>query len=80
MQRRWWLWVGVVLLLRLLEWRLLPMFVLTKDVNGVLELHESCPFSVYALPSGFGTLSYSLPSCDNFLFLTETLDLLLNSV
>jgi hypothetical protein len=56
------------------------MFVLTKDVNGVLELHESCPFSVYALPSGFGTLSYSLPSCDNFLFLTETLDLLLNSV
>jgi hypothetical protein len=67
--------VRVVLVMRLHERRLLP---LVKDLDGVLQLHESCPFSVKALPFGFGTVSCCLSSCDNFLFLMEPLNLLLN--
>jgi hypothetical protein len=78
MWQRWGLWVGVVLVVRLLERRLLPLFMLAKDLDGVLELHECCSFSIDVLSSGFGTLSCDLPSCDSFLFLTEPLDLLLN--
>jgi hypothetical protein len=36
--------VGVVLVVRLLERRLLPLFLLAKDLDGVLELHESLLF------------------------------------
>jgi hypothetical protein len=49
--------VKVVLALQLLERRLLPMLLLAKDLDVVLELSESCPFSIDVLPSGFGTLS-----------------------
>jgi hypothetical protein len=79
MRRRWWLCVGVVLVVQLLEQRLLPLFLLVKDFDGVLELRESCSFSVDVLPSGFSTLSCYLPSCDGLLFLMEPLNLLLNS-
>jgi hypothetical protein len=57
----------------------LAIFLLGKDLDGVLELCESCSFSINMLPSGFGTLSYCLSSCDSFLLLTKLLDLLLNS-
>jgi hypothetical protein len=70
--------VEVVLVIRLLEQRLLPLLLLAKDLDVVLELHESCPFSIDALPSGFGMLSRYLLPCDGFLFLTEPLDLLLD--
>jgi hypothetical protein len=70
--------VEVVLVIRLLEQRLLPLLLLAKDLDVVLELHESCPFSIDVLPSGFGTLSCYLLPCDGFLFLTEPLDLLLD--
>jgi hypothetical protein len=80
MWRRWGWVVGVVLLMQLFEQRLLPLLLLVKDLDGVLELFESCPFSVNVLPSGFITLSYCLPSCDGFLFLTGPLNLLLNPI
>jgi hypothetical protein len=55
------------------------MFLLSKDLDGVLDLHEPCLLSVYMLPFGFDALSCGLPVSDGFLFLTEPLDLLLNS-
>jgi hypothetical protein len=70
--------VEVVLVMQLSERRLLPLLLLVKDLNVVLELRESCPFSINVLSSGFGTLSCYLPSCDDILFLTEPLNLLLN--
>jgi Na+/proline symporter len=40
LQQRWrWLWVGVGLVMWLDEEKLLPLFLLTKDINGVLELY-----------------------------------------
>jgi hypothetical protein len=72
-------WIGVVLVVQLLEQRLLPLFLLVKDLDGVLELRESCSFTINMLSSGFGTLSYCLSSFDSFLFLMKPLDLLLNS-
>jgi hypothetical protein len=74
-----WGWsVGVILVMRRFERRLLPLLLLAKDLDGVLELHESCPFSIDVLPSGFGTLSCCMRPYDNFLFLMEHFDLLLN--
>jgi hypothetical protein len=49
--------VEVILVMRLLEQRLLPPLLLVKDLDIVLELRESCPFSVDVLPSGLSTLS-----------------------
>jgi predicted CDP-diglyceride synthetase/phosphatidate cytidylyltransferase len=62
-----------------LERRLLPQLLVAKDLNNVLELCKSCPFSVYVLPLCFGPLGYCLSPHDGFLFLTESLDLLLDS-
>jgi hypothetical protein len=55
------------------------LLLLAKDLDDVLELPESCSFSVNVLPSGFGALSCYLHSCDSFLFLTEPFNLLLDS-
>jgi hypothetical protein len=63
----------------LFEQRLLPLLLLTKDVDGVLEFRKPCSISVDVLPSSFDTLSCCLPSGDSFLFLMEPFDLLLNS-
>jgi hypothetical protein len=65
--------------MKLLKRRLLPLLLPAKDLDGVLELHESCPFSIDVPPSGFDTLCCCLPPCDGFMFLTEPLDLLLDS-
>jgi hypothetical protein len=64
---------------KLFKWRLMPLFLLVKNVNGVPELLEYCPFSINILSSGFGVLSYYMPSSDGFLFLTEPFNLLMNS-
>jgi hypothetical protein len=75
-----WRWlVGVVLVMQRLKQRLLPLFLLAMDLDGILELCESCSFSIDMLPSTLGTLCCCLPPCDGFLFLTEPLDLLLDS-
>jgi hypothetical protein len=58
MWRRWGRLVGVVLVIQLLERRLLPLLLLAKDLDSVLELRESCSFSVNTLPSGFDALNY----------------------
>jgi hypothetical protein len=34
--RRWWRRVGVELMLTLVKWRFLPLFLLAKDIDGVL--------------------------------------------
>jgi hypothetical protein len=78
MWQMWWRWIGVVFVVWLFEWRLLPMLLLAKDLDIVLELCEPCPLSVYMLPSGFVTLSCGLPMSDGFLFLTEPCNILLN--
>jgi hypothetical protein len=49
--------VAVGLVVWLFEQRLLPLLLLAKDVDGVVELHISCSFSDYMLPSSFSTLS-----------------------
>jgi hypothetical protein len=79
MRWRWERWIRVVLVVRLLKQRLLALFLLVKDLDGVLELCESCSFSINMLSSGFDMLSCYLPSRDSFLFLMKPLDLLLNS-
>jgi hypothetical protein len=56
-QMRRWLWVGVGLMVRLFERRLLPLYLLAKDVNNILELCKSCSFSVNVLSSSFDTVS-----------------------
>jgi hypothetical protein len=66
-------------MVRLFEQRLLPLFLLAKDLDGVLELRESCSFFVNMLPPGFDMLGCCLPSLDSFLFLVEPFDLLLDS-
>jgi hypothetical protein len=63
--------VRVGLVVQLFERRPLPLLLLAKDVNGVLELHKSCSFFVYVLPSSFGMLSRCLSSGDSFLFLMK---------
>jgi hypothetical protein len=70
--------VGVVLVMQLSEHRCLPLLLLVRDLDGVLELSKSCHLHVNVLPSGFGTLSCCLPFCDGFLLLIEPLNLLLN--
>jgi hypothetical protein len=86
--RRWWLrnvvvwwwrrWVGIKRMLHLIEGRFLSLFLLIKDVDGVLQFCEPCPLSVDVLPSGLSTLSSFLPSHDGFLLLTEPLNFLLH--
>jgi hypothetical protein len=66
----------VMLLFKLM---LLPLFLLAKDIDCVLELYKSCSFFIDVLHSGFGTLSHCLPSSDSFLLLTKPFNLLLNS-
>jgi hypothetical protein len=74
-----WLWVGVGLVVQLLEWRVLNLLLLAKDLDGVPELLKCCSCSMDVLPSSFDTLGYCLPSCDSVLFLTEPFNFLLNS-
>jgi hypothetical protein len=78
---RWrrWGWIGVVLVMLLFEHGPLLLFLLMKDLDGILEFRKSCSFSVYALPLGFCTLNCCLPPHDGFLFLIEPFDLLLDS-
>jgi hypothetical protein len=75
MRRR---WISVALVAWLFQRRLLPLFVLVKDLDVVLELREPCLLSVYVLPSGFGTLNYDVSVSDSFMFLMEPFNLLLN--
>jgi hypothetical protein len=72
-------WIGVGLMLHLVEWRFLPLLLLVSDFDGVLYLCEPCSLSVDVLPLGFGVLGCHLPTHDGFLFLVEPLNLLLDS-
>jgi hypothetical protein len=58
--------------------RLLPLVLLAKDLDVVLQLCKPSSLYVYVLPSGLGVLSYGLSTDDGFLFLVEVLDLVLN--
>jgi hypothetical protein len=75
----WWRWVGVGLVVLVFERRLLPLFLVVKGLNGLLEICKSCSFSVDVLPSSFNTLNYCLPPPDGFMFLMKPLNLLLDS-
>jgi hypothetical protein len=69
---RWW-WMR-----DLIEWSLMPMLMLTKNIKSVLHLCKPYLFSVDVRPASFGTLNCSLPSQDGLLFLSESLIFLLN--
>jgi hypothetical protein len=71
-------WVGVRRMLHLIEWRFLGLFLLTENVNGVLQFYEPCPLSIDGLPSGLNPLSSYLPSRDGFFLLVEPLNFLLH--
>jgi predicted CDP-diglyceride synthetase/phosphatidate cytidylyltransferase len=66
-------------MMHFLEWGLLPLFSLAKDVDGVLQLYEPCSLQVYMLPSSIDALGHCLSPYDGFLFLMEPLNLLLDS-
>jgi hypothetical protein len=63
---------------RLLKRRLLPLHLLAKDLDIVLEFCKPCLLLVNVLPSGFSMLGRCLPPYDDFLFLVELLDLLMD--
>jgi hypothetical protein len=77
-QRRWKRWIGIVLVVRLLRRRFLPLVLLAKDLNDVLELRKPGSLSIYVLPFGFDALSYGSLAGDGFLHLTEELNLVLD--
>jgi hypothetical protein len=60
-------WVGIILVVQLFQQRLLPPFLLTEDLDIILELRESCSLYAYMLPSGFGSLRCGLSTRDDFL-------------
>jgi hypothetical protein len=57
----------------------MPLLLLTEDTEGVLHLCELCSLPVDVLPMSFDALNYGLPSQYGLLFLTEPLNLLLDS-
>jgi hypothetical protein len=63
---------------RLLKRRLLPLLLLAEDLDIVLEFCKSCPLPVNVLPSSFDPLGHCLPPHDDFLFLVEPLNFLLD--
>jgi hypothetical protein len=73
------LWVGVGLPVCLIEWRLLPLFLLVKDIDHLPELYLSYYFLVNVLPSYFSPLSRCLPFGYSLLLLMEPLNILMYS-
>jgi hypothetical protein len=71
-------WVGIGLMPPLAQRWLLPLLLLVKDVDGILQLCEPRPLSVDLLSISFDALSNYLPSHDGFLFLLEPLYFLLD--
>jgi hypothetical protein len=65
-------------MLPLAQCRLLPLLLLAKNVDGILQLYEPRPLSVDVLLVSFGALSNGLPSHNGFLYLPEPLYFLLN--
>jgi hypothetical protein len=67
MWRRWWLrnvvvwwwqrWVGIERIVHLIERRFLSLFLLTENVNGVLQFYEPYTLSIDVLPSSISPLS-----------------------
>jgi hypothetical protein len=75
----WWRrWVGIKRMLHLIKRRFLSLFLLMKDVDGVLQFYEPCPILVDVLPSGLSTLSRYLSSHDGFLVLMDPLNFFLH--
>jgi hypothetical protein len=66
-----------VLVLCLIEQMFLPLFLLARDINNILQLCQPCSLSINVLSSGFGALRCCLPPRNEFLFLTEPLYFLL---
>jgi hypothetical protein len=66
---RWrrWRWIGVVLVMLLFKRGFLSLLLLAKDLDDILELHHSCSFSIYVLPSVFGLPNCCLPPHVGFL-------------
>jgi hypothetical protein len=67
-----------MVVVRLLKRRLLHLLLLAEDLDIVLKFCKPCPLPINVLPSGFGMLGHCLPPYDDFLFLAELLNLLLD--
>jgi hypothetical protein len=67
----WQRWVGIGLMLCLTQRWILPLLLLAKDVDGVLQFYEPGTFPVNVLPSSFDVLGGCLFSHDGLLFLSE---------
>jgi hypothetical protein len=59
------------------QWSFAPL--LAEDFEVVLHLYESRSLSIDILSMSFGMLHCGLPSQHGFMFLSEPLDLLLDS-
>jgi hypothetical protein len=59
------------------QWSFAPL--LAEDVKVVLHLYESRSLSIDVLSMSFGALHHGLPTHNGFMFLSEPLDLLLDS-
>jgi hypothetical protein len=64
---------------QLLKRRLLPLLLMADDLNIILEFCKPFLLPINVLPPGFSALGRCLSSHDGFLFLTEPLNLLLDS-
>jgi hypothetical protein len=76
--RRWWWWVCIEVLLPLIRRRVLPLLLLTEDINGVLQFCQPCVLPVYVLPLSLSALDGCLSSHDGLLLLSKPLYLLLD--
>jgi hypothetical protein len=76
MRWRWW-WGWWLVRDLIIRWSFLPL--LTEDVQVVLHLCEPRSLPIDVLPASFDVLNCSMPSQNGFLFLSEPLNLLLDS-
>jgi hypothetical protein len=67
-----------MVVVQLLKRRLLPLLLLAEVLDIILELYKPCLLPVNVPPFGFDKLGCCLPPHDDFLFLVEPLDLLLD--
>jgi hypothetical protein len=75
---RWWRWVGVEVLLRLILRRDLQLLLLAEDVNGVVQFCQPCTLPVDVLSLSLGALDGCLSSDDGLFLLSKPLCLLLD--
>jgi hypothetical protein len=67
----------ICLFVRLLKLRVMPLFLLMKGVDCLLQHSQPCPFLLDLLSPCLSVQGCGLPCCDDFLLLTKSLNCLL---